>query len=465
MTGLPYIPETIVVHLGPPDSDAANVTVPFSDYIKNVASSEIYPTWPENAIRANIYAQISYALNRIYTEFYRSRGYDFDITNSTAQDQSFVYGRNIFENISQIVDDIFNSYLRRQGNIEPLFAAYCDGVETTCAGLSQWGSLSLAEQGKTPYEILTSYYGNDIDIVSDVPVGANRISAPSVPLRLGSSGPDVEQLQLRLNRISADYPLIPKIYPQDGIFGPETEDAVRTFQQVFGLTQDGVVGSATWYRIRAIYNAVKRLAELNSEGLRLEDVSTQYPEFLEEGSTGRGVLVLQYYLSYISDYLPTVPAVAIDGTFGPATRQAVEAFQKTYGLTVDGVVGEDTWNQIYNVYLGLVRSLPLEYAEGVAIPFPGIILKLGSEGKDVQLLQEYLNFISQSYPTIPTVTPDGIYGTATLSAVTAFEEQFGLLDTQGAVGSLIWSAIADVYTDLYRGSMASEGQYPGYTVS
>ena len=157
MPEIPFIPETITVHLGAPGSPAQNVTVPFLDYITNVASSEIYPNWPENAIRANMYAQISFALNRIYTQYYRSRGYDFDITNSIAIDQSFVNGRDIFDNIREIAGDIFNSYIRRQGSVEPLFAAYCDGVEVTCDGLSQWGSVSLANQGLSPYEIMTTY--------------------------------------------------------------------------------------------------------------------------------------------------------------------------------------------------------------------------------------------------------------------------------------------------------------------
>ena len=257
---LPIIPETVTVHLGAPsDSTASNVTVSFPDYIKNVASSEIYPTWPESAIRANIYAQISFALNRIYTEYYRVRGYSFDITNSTAIDQSFVYGRDIFENISQIVDDIFNSYIQRQGNIEPLFAQYCDGVEVQCNGLSQWGTVTLAEQGLLPYQILQYYYGDNINIVTNVPVEGISGSAPLVPLRYGFSGPDVQRIQVRLNRISNNYPAIPKIYPVDGVFGRETENAVIEFQRIFNLATDGIVGNDTWYKIEYIYNSVKRL--------------------------------------------------------------------------------------------------------------------------------------------------------------------------------------------------------------
>lgn len=460
---LPSIPETITVHLGLPNSDAQNVTLPFPEYIKNVASSEIYPTWPESAIRANIYAQISYALNRVYTRYYPSRGFDFDITNSTAFDQSFVYGRDIFENIARIVDEIFNSYLRRRGSIEPLFAAYCDGVRVSCDGLSQWGSVSLAEEGLTPYEILTTYYGDDIDIVRDVPVG-NTPSAPLIPLREGQIGPNVELLQRRLNRISANYPAIPKIYPIDGVFGPSTTESVKEFQRVFDLSPDGIVGPATWYRILYIYNGIKRLSELNSEGLTLGEISTQYPSLLQSGSEGVGVIVLQYYLSYISAFVPTIPATAIDGSFGAETERAVRAFQSTYGLVEDGVVGEETWRELTDVYRGLVASIPLRFSEGVTLPFPGEALTLGTEGEAVRVIQEYLNYIAESYAEIPTVTPDGVYGPATRDAVAAFQSFFKIPSQEGVVGAVTWVAIASVYEDLYQGNRAEEGQFPGYPI-
>ena len=463
MPNTPYIPQTITVHLGPPSEPAQNVTLSFPDYIKNVASSEIYPTWPESALRANIYAQISFALNRVYTEYYRSRGYDFDITNSTAFDQSFVYGRDIFENISDIVDEIFNSYLVRQGFIEPLFAQYCDGDRVTCAGLSQWGSLALAQQGYTPYEILTYYYGDDIDIVKTDDVRGITASVPPIPLRRGSSGPDVELIQRRLNRIATNYPAIPKVYPTNGVFGQTTEDAVRAFQRAFGLTEDGIVGEATWYRIQYIYNAVKRLSDLYSEGLTLSDISLQYPSALALGSSGQGVEVLQYYLRYIAQFVPTVPTVEVDGAFGPSTEAAVRAFQSAYGLTPDGVVGELTWNSLYNVYLGFVDATAYAELDGLALPFPGRNLQPGDEGEEIRALQNYLNYIAASYPAIPTTAADGVYGSGTAAAIDAFEAAFGLPPTRDVVNAAVWNAIARVYDDLYLSQQASEGQYPGYT--
>lgn len=462
---LPVIPETITVHLGRPDSAAQNVTVSFPDYIKNVASSEIYPTWPENAIRANIYAQISFALNRVYTEFYRNQGYDFEITNSTANDQSFVYGRDIFDNISEIVDEIFNSYIRRQGQIEPLFSAYCDGIEVSCNGLSQWGSVSLAEEGMTPYEILQYYYGDDIDIVRNVPVEGFPGSAPEVPLRLGDSGPDVQFIQRRLNRISTNYPLIPKIYPINGVFGPSTEEAVKTFQSTFGLTPDGIVGPATWYRIQYVYVGVKRLSDLASEGLTYEDVTSDYPSTLAPGDTGQGVRILQYYLSYLSSFNAAIPRIAADGSYGPATERAVRAFQTAYGLTPSGTVDALTWDRLQDAYRGIVSAVPPVYTEGSFPPFPGTILGVGSEGDDVRALQEYLNAIAEVYPQLPTLPVTGYFGTQTADAVSAFLDLFGIEGARGSVNGAVWNDIGEVYSELSIGSRAAEGQYPGYELS
>jgi peptidoglycan hydrolase-like protein with peptidoglycan-binding domain len=465
MPNLPYIPETITVHLGAPnDESARNVTVPFIEYIQNVASSEIYPTWPEEALRANIYAQISFALNRIYTEYYRSRGYPFDITNSTAFDQSFVYERDIFDNIQNIVGDIFNTYIRRIGNIEPLYAQYCDGVRVNCpGGLSQWGSVSLAEQGLTPFEILTRYYGDDIELVTNVPVGPLSESVPPYALRLGSSGDDVRVLQIRLNRISDNYPSIPKIIATDGIFANDTQAAVLRFQEIFQLTPDGVVGNNTWYAIERIYAGVKRLNELTSEGIDLSEVTQQYPGVLARGSVGVGVLNLQFFLNYIQPYYGNTPTVALDGIFGADTEEAVRSFQRILGLTVDGQVGEETWYALYRAYRGIVQQIPVRYTDGNIIPFPGVLLRIGSESEDVRVLQEYLSYIATKIDEVPSVNVTGYFGEQTQAAVQAVQRLYGL-DANGIVGVITWNAITSLYNDLYQGNRLQEGQYPGYEI-
>lgn len=464
MIEYPTIPESIVIHLGPPDSDAENVTESFADYIKNVASSEIYPTWPREALIANILAEISVALNRVYTGFYRNRGYDFDITSSIANDQSYIYQRNIYSNISELVDEIFTSYIKRPEFIEPLYATFCDGVEVTCNGLSQWGSVDLANQGLSAFDILKNYYGTNLEIVSNVPISDSVGSPPTAILREGDTGRDVELLQRKLNRISTNYPGIPKIYPADGFFGASTTDAVRVFQEVFNLEPDGIVGKNTWYRIDAIYNAVKRLSALNSEGLRLSDLSTAYPSVLQEGDSSSGVLVLQYYLHYISAFIPTVTDLTVDGSFGPTTKNSVISFQKTFGLPETGIVDRAVWDEIESAYYSYLRSIPYEFTEGTALPFPGRIIREGVEGNDVRALQEYLNFISETYTAIPKIAVDGVFGPATESALQAFIDIFGIEASPNRVSAPLWNAITNVYDDLYVGNTAREGQYSGAVV-
>ena len=460
----PKIPETIVVHLGSPNEEAQNVTVSFPDYIKNVASSEIYPTWPREALRANILAQISVALNRIYTEYYRSRGKPFDITSSTAYDQSFVYQRDIYENISELVDEIFNDYLRRDGFLEPLFATFCDGVEVSCNGLSQWGSVTLANEGKNALEIVKNYYGNDVEIVFDAPVENISTSAPTIPLREGDTGRDVENIQIRLNRISANYPGIPKIPKIDGFFGPETTDAVTEFQKVFGIQADGIVGKSTWYKIQYIYNAVKKLYEVNSEGLTYSELPQKYPGSLKLGDSGSGVLILQYYLEYISLFVPTVQSVTPDGTFGNETLNSVISFQKTYGLEQTGEVDRSVWNSIQSTYYNILSGINYEFSEGVALPYPGRVLFIGETGEDVRAMQEYLNYISNTYSEIPKVTPDGVFGEATERAVISFNRLFSIPGDESRLTAQGWRALTSIYEDLYIGSFVREGQFPGYTI-
>lgn len=255
------IPEYIVVHDGPPsDSSARNYYVFYKDYIKNVVSSEIYATWSENTIIANTLAIQSFTLNRVYTEWYRNRGYNFTVTSDTAYDQKWIYGRNIYENVDRIVDNIFSNYLSRPGVRQPIFTSYCDGNRTTCSGMSQWGSKYLGDQGYSAIEILRYYYGNDLYINSSSFISGVPSSYPGYDLTIGSRGDKVLQLQRQLNRISNNYPAIPKI-SEDGIYGNETANAVRTFQRIFNLPQSGITDFPTWYKISNVYVGVTRIAE------------------------------------------------------------------------------------------------------------------------------------------------------------------------------------------------------------
>lgn len=374
-TVLPYIPENITVHLGSPSSNAENVTVSFSDYVKNVASSEIYPTWRESALRANIYAIVSFALNRVYTEFYRSRGYPFDITSSTAYDQAFVKGRSYFENVVRIVDELFNDYLRRPGFVEPLAAKFCNGTTVTCAGLSQWGSQNLAQQGYNTTQILRNYY-NDVEIVNNAPIRGIQSSYPGTPLRRGSSGPDVVTIQVELNRIAQNYPAIPKIPEIDGIFGSRTEASVKKFQEIFNLTPDGIVGPATWYQLVQLYTGVLSLSELRSQGQRFYANSWLYPNSIHQGDQGVKVRHLQYMLSVLSEYIQAIPPLEIDGIFGPSTREAVLAAQRWFGLEQTGEVDADTWDEIYDQFAG-IENTTLRSKETFPEESPGSIAQNG----------------------------------------------------------------------------------------
>ena len=258
------VPQTVVVHDGvPTNASAANYYVPYRDYIKNVASSEIYATWPRSTIVANVLAIMSFTLNRVYTEWYRNQGYDFTITSSTAYDHKWIYGRNIFESISVVVDDIFDNYLSRPGVKQPILTQYCDGRKVRCPGwMTQWGSCELGEAGYSPIEILRNFYGDDMYINTAEQISGIPESWPGYDLKIGATGDKVRQLQEQLDAISSVYTAIPDISP-DGIYGPATAEAVRKFQSIFGLPQTGVVDFATWYKISHIYVGITRIAELS----------------------------------------------------------------------------------------------------------------------------------------------------------------------------------------------------------
>ena len=463
LTGEPFIPSTITVHLGAPDEDAPNVTVSFPDYIKNVASSEIFPTWEETALRANIYAITTFALNRIYTEWYRARGYDFDITSVTQYDQKFIEDRQIYDNIAVLADELFDDYVRRQGRIEPLFTAFCNGTTSTCDGLSQWGTVDLARQGFTPYEILQYYYGDDIEIVRNAPVRSNTMSYPGSTLSAGSSGMGVQTIQIQLNRISRNYPAMPKIPGASGTFDSATEETVRSFQQIFDLPVTGAVDKATWYRIAYIYTSVKRLAELDSEGVTLDELPLQFEENLTPSSVNEQVRGLQYFLAVIGAYYEAVSPLQITGEYDVQTERSVKSFQRVYGLPVTGIVDEATWDDIYRAYAGIAASIPPEDAEWIPLLYPGFVLQEGMTNEYVRVLQEYLTYIHRTVQEIPEVRNTGYFGPVTRQAVTAFQRYAGFTPN-GAVGAVTWDGIAGLYSDLRFGYEKRPYQAPGYVI-
>lgn len=400
LTVTPYIPTYITVHLGTPESAAENVTVSFTDYIKNVASSEIYPTWHNSALRANILAQISFALNRIYTEFYPSKGYSFNITSTTAYDQRYIKGRNIFDNIDTLVDDIFNVYIRRQGFIEPLAAGFCNGTTSKCGGLSQWGSEYLAQQGYNSVEILKYYYGDNIELVDNAPLQDIRYSYPGHAMRVGDRGPEIRVAQFMLNQISMSYPAIPKIFPVDGVFTVETEDAMKKFQSIFNLTVDGIIGKSTWYMLVQLYSGVLELSELISDGQIYFQNNFAYKNPIVYGEQGERVYLLQYLLSVLSQFYFDIPFLNIDGVFGDKTLHAVKALQREIRLPETGTVDEITWSVIVTRFSGIDRTVltnpnffpgvnlgisPLELQDAlIAHPdqFPGFTLEYGQNDQE-----------------------------------------------------------------------------------
>ena len=443
------VPTTITVHLGAPNEAAQNVRVPYIDYIKNVVCSEIYPTWPDNALLANIYTIQSFTLNRVFTEYYRTRGYTFDITNNTAFDQAFVPGRKYFEPISDMVDMVFNTYIVRAGQVQPLAAQYCSGSGVTCAGLSQWGTVSLANQGYSVLSILRYYFGQDVSLVYNAPTAPNIPSYSGVPLQIGSAGAQVRTVQRELNRISANYPAIPRIGSVSGVFDAATRNAVLVFQQIFGLAVDGVVGKQTWYKLKYIYNGVKNLSEIYSEGLTISEVERVFSNVLRQGDRGIAVRTIQYYLNFIGQFNDSLTiGIAEDGIFGQETKRAVEAFQRYYGLTVDGIVGRNTWNAVIDAYNDILRSLPSDFTGFSSLLYPGYYITRGASGRIVEQLQTFLRVIARNNNAIPNVAVDGIFGPQTQAAVIAVQNWFDL-EPDGVVGPITWNAIITLYNE-YR---------------
>ena len=453
------IPKNITVHLGRPAASAQNVTVSFRNYIANVASSEVYPTWPTEALKANIHCQISLALNRIYTEWYPSKGYTFNITNSTSYDQYYVHGRTVFDVMVKLTDDIFNTYIRKTGTVNPYYSEYCDGKSVTCPGLKQWGTVTLANQGRNALSILKYYYGNDIEIVRTNNIESIPSSYPGSPVKQGDRGTAVFTLQRQLNRITKDYPFL-GLLTVDGIFGTSMTETVKKFQKQFSLTADGVVGRQTWYKISYIYVSVKDLAELTSEGETASGTlsdGTWGGTTLRSGSTGSAVEQVQFWLNTLAQYESSIPSVTVDGVYGTGTANAVRAFQRRYGLDVDGVVGQTTWTELYDQFQSIQSD------NGTPNAYPGTALREGSSGQNVRLVQFWLKIARSVYSSLNNVTVDGRFGAATTAAVKRFQTYFGLT-SDGVVGRTTWNKLYEVYNDIANKLLSASlrpGEYPG----
>ena len=439
----PIVPNNITVHLGAPDEAARDITIPFTDYISNVASSELYPTWPRNALVANIYAIISFTMNRIYNEWYRSKGYNFDITSSPIYDQTYTPNRSTYENIDDIVSEIFNNYVVKSSQIQPYFTTYCDGRVTTCNGLSQWGSVTLANQGKTPLEILKNYYGNDISIKYDAPVGDTTSGFPGYNIGLGNAGNPVLAIQRDLRRIRQNYPAIPDITNTVGIYDEETVEAVKKFQQIFDLPVTGVVDKGTWYKIKYVYTSVKKLSDLYSEGLTIEEATFLYDDELSYGDTGIEVEYIHYFLDALAFLDEDIPRLKTNSIYGNNTITMVKAFQEKYNLPVTGIFTYKDWQVLRDAYDMILTSFPKEYQDYVDELYPDYFLVRGSTGEDVFRLQRFLLAICKYDKSIPGVRVNGIFDELTEKSIKKLQRDNNF-DINGIVGPLLWRRIVEL---------------------
>ena len=439
----PIVPNNITIHLGEPNSSARNITVPFTDYISNVAASELYPTWPKNALVANIYAIISFAMNRIYNEWYRSKGYNFDITSSPIYDQKYIENRSTYQNIDNIVEDIFNNYVVKGDQIQPYFTRYCDGRTTTCDGLSQWGSVTLANQGKAPLDILKYYYGNDIKIVYDAEVGDKIEGYPGYEIGLGNAGNPVLAIQRDLRRIRQNYPAIPDITTTLGIYDLETENAVKKFQEIFNLPQTGVVDKGTWYKIKYVYTSVKKLSDLYSEGISEQEATFLYTDKLELGDTGIEVEYIHYFLDALAFLDRDIPRLPTNSIYTNNTVTMVKAFQEKYNLPVTGVFTYSDWLVLQNAYNKILKSFPAEYQEFVNELYPDYFLTQGMTGNDITRFQKFLLAICKFDKSIPGVRVNGIFDDLTLKSVLKLQNDYGF-DINGVVGPLLWRKVVEL---------------------
>lgn len=436
-----FIPEFITISIGELGCDGEIITIPFIDYIKNVSCSCVYPTWREEAIKANVYSIISFALNRIYTDWYRSKGYGFEITSSSRSDQMYVKGRNLFRNVCDIVDEVFDSCIKISGIDQP-FLCRCYNLTNTERRLSRWGSLDLAEDGLDALGILRKYFGENIEITKVRDVGGIVKKYPNTELSINSKGDDVKFIQRALNSIGSRYTGITKIPEEDGIFGKYTERAVMDFQKIFNLNVDGIVGNKTWNKISLLYALSKKIFGSGNDDFEYNS------NFLKIGSEGQEVKNIQKSLNYILGNYNFLNKLEEDGYFGKKTENAVREFQEMFGLVVDGIIGKNTYDRIKYVEKNInnlkgfidkqLNNIPVknknEYVRTVLSEDDIIIpIKFGDSGENVKQLQVELNNLSNYYGFLSKVAEDGMFGNKTYEMVLKFQEKF-LLSQDGIFG-------------------------------
>jgi peptidoglycan hydrolase-like protein with peptidoglycan-binding domain len=436
------IPNFVRVHLGRRERPSQIVSVPYIDYIKNVTSHEIFDAWPEQAIIANVYCIMSLTLNRIYTEFYRKQGYNFDITNETYMDQKYVHGGSVGARISAIVDRIFSVHLAIVGHKEPFLALYNDGIRVNIPGrLSQWGSFYDArDRGMNAWQIITKYFKQNLELRTIDKFGGIMESYPGYTLQLGSRGAAVRTMQLYLNRILGRYTDV-IINPVDGIFGPQTRNSVITMQRILNLPQTGTIDRRSWYEISRRYATERALWEMYSEGQRIGIGTTPPTRVVRQGDTGALVTELQFLLDFIALYHSGIPFVPQSSRFDALTGEGVRAFQRLFNINADGIVGATTWRKLYDVYWGIMQNAvpppppppnPNPPSEPLP-PFPGVSLRVGSTGNNVRFVQQTINLLAGVIPGLWRIAEDGIFGNGTRDAVMAFQRIFGLA-VDGIVG-------------------------------
>lgn len=448
-------PGQITVHLGPPDSMADNITIPFYEYILNVASSELSPHWPENLLCADIYVIISLALNRIYSSLYPSLGYEFDITSSPEYDQKFIRGRETYCNISALAGTLMGSYITRRPAVGPLEAYLPRDNET------QAYAFELANRGYSPIEILKRLYGNDISIIKNVPLEGCKAPETGFPIMIGSRSPGIARIQIILNRISDCFPTIPKIPNIDGIYGESTADAVAELKRVTGLLSDnqkdnGILGRSEWCAMMQLYQSIINL-EKSGPVPRVASDTIAY------GDEGPDVAALQRMIGCLSCFYCGVRRPEVDGIFGDETLNSLIDAQRALGVTPDGIAGHETIDALRAAIRGAYRATPGDFADCDCTEFLGEELRLGSEGEVVAELQRYLSDISSRLPDLPPIAVTGYFGNHTRASVLAAQKLLDLRQT-GNVDAETWDAIASLWSDLQRGSRLHPGQFPGYTL-